>query len=178
MAQLDPAGAALDVLLRSLDRPYELLACDPALADTAAFCAAYGYSPGDSANTIVVVGKSDPPRHAACVVLATTRLDVNHAVRAKIGVKRTSFASFEEARAITGMEIGGVTVFGLPAGLPIWVDRRVMDRPEIILGGGSRSWKVKAPPAILLALPGVEIVDDLALEPPPADPAPAEPTPA
>ena len=169
MLELDATGAALDALLRGLDRPYELLACDPALADTAAFCAAYGYSPGDSANTIMVVGKSDPPSYAACVVLATTRLDVNHAVRARIGVKRTSFASFDEARAVTGMEIGGVTVFGLPAGLPIWVDRRVMDRPEIILGGGSRSWKVKAPPAILLALPGVEVVDDLALEPPPAE---------
>jgi prolyl-tRNA editing enzyme YbaK/EbsC (Cys-tRNA(Pro) deacylase) len=168
MADLDPAGAALDALLAGLGAPYELLACDPALADTAAFCAAYGYSPGDSANTIMVVGKSDPPRYAACVVLATTRLDVNHVVRARIGVKRTSFASFEEARAVTGMEIGGVTVFGLPAGLPIWVDRRVLDRPEIILGGGSRSWKVKAAPAILLALPGVEVVDDLAIEPPPA----------
>jgi prolyl-tRNA editing enzyme YbaK/EbsC (Cys-tRNA(Pro) deacylase) len=162
MAELDPAGAALDALLARLGAPYELLACDPALADTAAFCAAYGYSPGDSANTIMVVGKSDPPRYAACVVLATTRLDVNHAVRARIGVKRTSFASFDEA------------VFGLPAGLPIWVDRRVLDRPEIILGGGSRSWKVKAPPAILLELPGVEIVDDLAFEPPPAEAAPTE----
>jgi len=166
--ELDPAGAALDAFLTRLGPPYELLPCDPALADTAEFCAAYGYSPGDSANTIVVVGKSDPPRYAACVVLATTRLDVNHAVRARIGVKRTSFASFEEARALTGMELCGVTVFGLPADLPIWVDARVMDRPEIILGGGSRSWKVKAAPAILLALPGVVVVDGLALAPPPA----------
>ena len=62
MLELDATGAALDALLRGLGRPYELLACDPALADTAAFCAAYGYSPGDSANTIMVVGKSDPPR--------------------------------------------------------------------------------------------------------------------
>ncbi len=165
---LDPAGVALHDQLERLGLPYELIPCDPALADTAAFCAAYGYSPGDSANTIVVVGKSDPPRYAACVVLATTRLDVNHAVRARFGIKRTSFASFEEAHAQTGMELGGVTVFGLPQDLPIWVDRRVMARPEIILGGGSRSWKVKAAPAVLLRLPGVEVVDDLAIEPPPA----------
>ena len=158
-------GRALDAELSRLGVPYELLACDPELADTAAFCAAYGYSPGDSANTIVVVGKSDPPVYAACVVLATTRLDVNHVVRARLGV-RSSFASFEEAQALTGMQRGGVTVFGLPAGLPIWVDRRVMDRPEIILGGGSRSWKVKASPAILLALPGIAVVDGLALDPP------------
>jgi len=164
--QLDQVAAALDAQLAGLGVPYEVVPCDPALADTAAFCAAYGYAPGDSANTIVVVGKSEPPRYVACVVLATTRLDVNRVVRGRLGVKRTSFASFDEARAVTGMELGGVTVFGLPAGLPIWVDRRVMDRPEIILGGGSRSWKVKAPPAILLALPGVEVVDGLATEPP------------
>jgi prolyl-tRNA editing enzyme YbaK/EbsC (Cys-tRNA(Pro) deacylase) len=168
MANLDPLAHALEVELVRLGSPFELIACDPALADTAAFCAAYGYSPNDSANTIVVVGKSDPPRYAACVILATTRLDVNRAVRARLGVRRTSFASFEEARAITGMELGGVTVFGLPADLPIWVDRRVMERPEIILGGGSRSWKVKAPPAILLALPGVEVVDGLGFEPGPS----------
>ena len=82
MASLDPVAHALEVELARLGSPFELIACDPALADTAAFCAAYGYSPGDSANTIVVVGKSDPPRYAACVVLATTRLDVNRAVRA------------------------------------------------------------------------------------------------
>jgi prolyl-tRNA editing enzyme YbaK/EbsC (Cys-tRNA(Pro) deacylase) len=168
MANPDPVADALEVELTRLGSPFELIACDPALADTAAFCAAYGYSPGDSANTIVVVGKSDPPRYAACVVLATTRLDVNRVVRARLGVRRTSFASFEEARALTGMELGGVTVFGLPADLPIWVDRRVMERPEIILGGGSRSWKVKAPPTILLALPGVEVVDGLGLEPGPS----------
>ncbi len=166
MASADPVRDVLAAELDRLGRPYELLDCDPELADTAAFCAAYGYSPGDSANTIVVVGKSDPPRYVACVVLATTRLDVNRVVRARLGVRRTSFASTDEARALTGMELGGVTVFGLPAGLPIWVDARVMDRPEIILGGGSRSWKVKAPPAILAALPSVEIVEGLALEPP------------
>jgi prolyl-tRNA editing enzyme YbaK/EbsC (Cys-tRNA(Pro) deacylase) len=174
-AGLDPAGAALDTELARLGAPYELIACDPALADTAAFCAAYGYSPGDSANTIVVIGKSDPPRYVACVVLATTRLDVNRTVRGRLGVRRLSFASFEQAQALTGMELGGVTVFGLPPGLPIWVDRRVMERPEIILGGGSRSWKVKVPPAILLELPGVEIVDDLAFEPP-ADGMPSPPS--
>jgi prolyl-tRNA editing enzyme YbaK/EbsC (Cys-tRNA(Pro) deacylase) len=63
------------------------------------------------------------------------------------------------------MQIGGVTVFGLPADLPIWVDARVMDRERIVLGGGSRSWKVIAAPAILTALPGIEVVEGLATEP-------------
>jgi prolyl-tRNA editing enzyme YbaK/EbsC (Cys-tRNA(Pro) deacylase) len=154
--------------LDTLGVPYEVVPCDPALADTAAFCAAYGYALDESANTILVVGKSDPPRYAACLVLANTRLDVNRTVRQRLGVRRVSFASPEEAQAVTGMELGGVTVFGLPAGLPIWVDARVMQRPRVILGGGSRSWKVLAAPAILQALPGVEVVEGLATEPPPA----------
>ncbi len=105
--------------LDALGVPYELVPCDPALADTASFCAAYGYALADSANTILVAGKADPPRFAACVVLATTRLDVNRTVRQRLGARRASFASPEETRALTGMELGGVTVFGLPAGLAI-----------------------------------------------------------
>ncbi len=154
--------ASLERSLAGLGVDYELFACDPALADTAAFCAAYGFAPEDAANTIVVVGKSTPPVHAACVVLATHRLDVNRVVRARLGARRASFASADQTRALTGMEIGGVTAFGLPDGLPIWVDAAVMARRRIVLGGGSRSWKVIAPPAILLGLPGVEVVEGLA----------------
>jgi prolyl-tRNA editing enzyme YbaK/EbsC (Cys-tRNA(Pro) deacylase) len=101
------------------------------------------------------------------VVLAHTRLDVNRAVRTRLGVRKASFASAEETRELTGMLIGGVTAFGLPEGLPIWVDSRVAARERIVLGGGSRSCKVFCPPASLLALPGVEIVEDLATIPEP-----------
>ena len=146
---------------------YELFACDPALADTAAFCAAYGFAPGDSANTIIVVGKSNPPVYAACVVLATHRLDVNRVVKEKLGTRKASFAAPDETRALTGHEIGGVTAFGLPAGLPLWVDAAVMTRERIVLGGGSRSWKVLAPPSILLTLANVEVVEGLANPAPP-----------
>lgn len=142
--------------------PHELFACDPALADTAAFCAAYGFAPEDAANTIVVIGKADPPRYAACVVLATHRLDVNHAVRDRLGTRRASFASADQTRELTGQQIGGVTAFGLPDGLSILVDAAVMQRERIVLGGGSRSWKVIAPPSILLTLEGAEVVDGLA----------------
>jgi len=150
--------------LENLGVPYEIIPCDPALADTAAFCAAYGYALEESANTIVVIGKSEPPRYAACVVLANTRLDVNRVVRQRLGTRKTSFASADDTRALTGMEIGGVTVFGLPADLPIWVDGRVMERERIILGGGDRSSKVSAAPAILLKLPNVEVVEGLAMD--------------
>ena len=168
------ARAVLERILADLGDDHEIIACDPALADTAAFCAAYGYAPEDSANTIVVVGKAVPARYAACVVLAPNRLDVNRVVRDRLGTRKASFASVDEARALTGMAIGGVTVFGLPPGLPIWIDARVMARERIVLGGGSRSWKVLAPPAILLRLPGVEVVDGLATERQPTiEPGPA-----
>ena len=84
----------------------------------------------DSANTIVVVGKSTPPAYAACVVLATTRLDVNGVVRRRLGARKASFASGDETKAITGMMIGGVTAFGLPPTLPLWIDRAVLERPD------------------------------------------------
>ncbi len=124
---------------------HELFACDPALADTTAFCVTYGFEPEASANTIIVVGKSSPPVYAACVLLATHRLDVNRAVRGRLGTRKASFASPDETRDLTGQQIGGVTVFGLPDALPIYVDAAVMDRAQIVLGGGSRSWKVIAP---------------------------------
>ena len=160
-AAADPDRARLDAWLAPLGVDYELFACDPALADTAQFCAAYGFALEDSANTIVVIGKAAEPVYAACVVLATHRLDVNRTVRNRLGTRKASFASADETRALTGQEIGGVTAFGLPPGMPLWVDAAVMARERIVLGGGSRSWKVIAPPTILRAL-GAEVVDGLA----------------
>ena len=164
---MSPETATVVDQLTALGATFEVVPCDPDLADTAAFCEAYGYALEDSANTIVVIGKVEPPRYAACVVLASTRLDVNRTVRQRLGVKKASFASADETRALTGMVLGGVTAFGLPDGLPLWVDARVMERPSIILGAGSRSAKVLTPPETLLLVPGCEVVDDLAMVPPP-----------
>jgi prolyl-tRNA editing enzyme YbaK/EbsC (Cys-tRNA(Pro) deacylase) len=167
----DPDRAALEAALTGRGE-YELFPCDPALADTAAFCAHYGFAMEDSANTIVVVGKGAEPVYAACVVLATHRLDVNRAVKGRFG-RKSSFASPDETRAITGHEIGGVTGFGLPPQPPVWTDGAVMDRERIVLGGGSRRWKVIAPASILLTLPNAEVVDGLANPAPPRDSAPS-----
>lgn len=142
--------------------PFEIVPCDPELADTAAFCAAYGYAPEQSANTIVVIGKREPAVYAACVVLATTRLDVNGAVRRRFGVRKASFAPAEATIELTGMTPGGVTPFALPPGLPLWIDAAVMRCEQVIVGGGSRSMKVLSPPAALAALPGADVVDGLA----------------
>jgi prolyl-tRNA editing enzyme YbaK/EbsC (Cys-tRNA(Pro) deacylase) len=158
---VNPQELVVDHLLR-LGVDHEIVPCDPALADTAAFCAAYGYSPDDSANTIIVIGKGETPRPVACVVLATTRLDVNGVVRRRLGVRKASFASAEETMQLTGMEIGGVTAFALPDDLPIWVDAAVLTRPRIILGGGSRAIKVLTPSSTLTKLDAATVIDDLA----------------
>jgi prolyl-tRNA editing enzyme YbaK/EbsC (Cys-tRNA(Pro) deacylase) len=158
----DPAELSVRRQLDELGIEHEIVTCDPDLADTAAFCEAYGYAPEDSANTIVVVGKSTPPVYAACVVLATTRLDVNGAVRRRLGTRKASFASADETKDLTGMLIGGVTAFGLLDDLPLWVDGAVMERSRIVLGGGSRSCKLVVAPSTLLKIPQVEVVDQLA----------------
>lgn len=157
-------GDALIEALEASGIEFEIFPCDPDLADTAQFCAAYGFALDDSANTILVAGKSDPPVHAVCVVLATTRLDVNRVVKKKLGVRKASFASGDDTERLTGMAIGGVTPFGLPPEIPLWVDHRVMGRSRIVLGGGSRDRKVLAPPQVLTAL-GAEVVQDLARAP-------------
>ena len=121
-----------------------------------------------SANTIVVASKKEPKQYVACVVLATRRLDVNNRVKRLMGVNKASFATAEETTALTGMQIGGVTALALPAGLPLWVDREVLDEEWVILGGGSRSMKVKVSPSVLERIPGAEVVDGLTLPPPQA----------
>lgn len=148
--------------LAELEGEFELVPCDPALADTAAFCEAYGYSTQDSANAIVVVGKADPPVFAMCLVLADTRLDVNKVVRKKLEVRKCSFASAEQTMDLTGMQIGGVTPFGTTTSLPLWIDSRVMERERVIIGGGSRDRKLLVPPSTLLLHPGAEVIDGLA----------------
>lgn len=141
---------------------YEILDCDPALADTAVFCARYGHAMEDSANAIVVKSKTGEERFVACVLLATTRLDVNRTVRKKLGARKVSFADPEETNRVTGMELGGVTPPGLPPDLPLWIDSRVMRRPFVILGAGTRSAKIRISPEYFRTLPQAEIVEGLA----------------
>lgn len=150
-------------VLAGLGIEHEVIEIDPALADTAAFCAHYGYPPEKSANTILVASKKEPRKYAACVVLATTQLDVNRRVRSLLEVSRASFATAEEMRAVTGMEVGGVTPFALPPGLPLYVDRRIESLDWIILGGGGRRTKIRIAPEALARLGG-QFVEALATE--------------
>jgi prolyl-tRNA editing enzyme YbaK/EbsC (Cys-tRNA(Pro) deacylase) len=143
---------------------YEVMDCDPALADTAEFCAAYGVPLEESANAILVASRKPEGHHAVCVALAHTRVDVNGTVRRRLGVRKVSFAPADLTRELTGQEIGGVTIFGLPEGMPVWLDARIRDCARIIVGAGSRSAKISLDPAQLGGLAGFEFVDDLAVE--------------
>ncbi|MGC4894316.1 YbaK/EbsC family protein [Micromonospora sp. DT31] len=136
---------------------------DAELADTAAFCAAYEVELAESANCVVVAGKRGGEiRYAACVVLATTRADVNGVVRRLLDVRKASFAPMAEAVELSGMEYGGITPIGLPEDWPILVDSRVIATPHVIIGSGVRHSKIALPGPALGALPGAEVVDGLA----------------
>ncbi|SFS46222.1 YbaK/EbsC family protein [Saccharopolyspora flava] len=136
---------------------------DPDLADTAAFCEKYGSPLELSANCVVVAGKrAGEVRRAACVVLATTRADVNGVVKRRLDVRKASFAPMDEAVELTGMEYGGITPFGLPEDWPILVDPRVVEAGAVVVGSGLRRSKIITPADVLTRLPGSEVLEDLA----------------
>jgi prolyl-tRNA editing enzyme YbaK/EbsC (Cys-tRNA(Pro) deacylase) len=135
---------------------------DPGLSDTAEFCQRYGVQPGESANCVVVSGRRDgKTRFAACVVLATTRADVNGTVRRQLDVRKASFAPVEVAVAETGMEYGGITPLGLPASWAVFVDAAVAAAPRVVVGSGVRRSKLILPGAVLGRLPGAVILEGL-----------------
>ncbi len=148
--------------LDALDASYESMECDPDLADTAVFCDHYGIPPEQSANAIVLASKRPQGVHAMFLVLATTRLDVNRTGRDLMDVRKVSFASPEVSAEATGMVMGGVTPFGRPEDLPLFVDAAVTDHPWVVVGGGSRDMKVKVDPEVFRRMPNTQVVQDLA----------------
>lgn len=141
---------------------HKVFECDPSLADTAVFCDHYGFEPTVTANCIIAASKTDPVKYACCVILATCKLDVNKKVCQLLGVKKASFASAEQTLALTEMQIGGVTPFGMP-NIPIYLDAAIMRNDEIVLGGGNRSTKIVLDPRELAKLPNAEVIDGLGL---------------
>jgi prolyl-tRNA editing enzyme YbaK/EbsC (Cys-tRNA(Pro) deacylase) len=135
---------------------------DPDLADTAEFCARYGVELADSANCVVIAGRrGDTVRYAACLVLATTRADVNGVVRRRLDARKASFAPMDDAVARSGMEYGGITPIGLPAEWPLLVDAAVAAAPAVVIGSGVRHSKLALPGELAARLPGAEVVEDL-----------------
>lgn len=165
--QLKSTATLLPVVQEAIDTYHieaDVLPCDPELADTAAFCEHYGYTLEQAANTILVTSKKiEPAKYALCVVLGTTKLDVNKKVCELLGVKRASFADAETTIALTGMQIGGVTPFGVTT-VPLYIDSRVLGQERVVMGGGNRSSKLVLSPKELFKLRGAEAVEDLAKE--------------
>ncbi len=171
--QTEPAASRPDLLAAPVtaglaawrDAPDEVLVApiDPDLADTTAFCQAYRIGLDISANCVVVAGKrGGEVRYAACLVLATTRADVNNVVRRHLDVRKASFAPADEAVARTGMEYGGITPIGLPSDWPILIDPRVTGTPHVVIGSGVRHSKIALPGESLARLPNAVVVDGLA----------------
>lgn len=165
MSASDSVEQEVVARLESVGAEYEMFEIDPDFADTAQFCEKYGFPPEKSGNTIVVASKRGQKKYCACIVAATDRLDVNRRVKGLMEVSRASFASADETMELTGMMIGGVTPFGLPDDLPIYADAKLRDLDYVILGGGSRSFKLKMPPTELEKLGNLEFIEGLSLPP-------------
>jgi prolyl-tRNA editing enzyme YbaK/EbsC (Cys-tRNA(Pro) deacylase) len=141
-------------------------AIDPTLADTAAFCAAYEVGLDRSANCVIVAGtRGEVTRYAACMVLATTRLDVNGVVRRLLDARKASFAPMDAAVALTGMEYGGITPVGIPQDWALFVDSRIPPLPQVVIGAGIRAAKLVLPGSALATLPGAAVIEALAKDP-------------
>ena len=157
-----PVASALAALGEAADE-IGVAEIDPAAADTAAFCERYGVSVAESANCVVISGKREgQTKFAACVILATTRADVNNVARRELDVRKASFASMDTAVAESGMEYGGITPLGLPASWPVLVDAAVAETPQVVIGSGVRRSKLVLPGKLLASLPGARVIDGLA----------------
>lgn len=171
----DLLAPPVERVLTGWDRAGEVAVAeiDPDLADTAVLVAAHAVPADASGNCVVVGGRREgEERVAACVVLATTRADVNGTVRQLLGVRKASFLPMDRAVADTAMEYGGITPLGLPSGWRLLLDSRVPAVPVVVLGSGVRRSKLVLPGRLLAQLPGAEVVEGLAR--PLVDPVHAE----
>jgi prolyl-tRNA editing enzyme YbaK/EbsC (Cys-tRNA(Pro) deacylase) len=158
-----PASEAPDLVAEPV-RPHLqdglwVSAIDPGLADTAAFCEHYDVGLDISANCVVVEARrADRAWFAACIVLATTRADINGIVRKHLGARKISFAPVDSAVSLTGMEYGGITPVGLPEDWAILVDTNVIYQERVIIGSGIRGSKILAATSVLASLPNAEVL--------------------
>lgn len=156
------APATAKALAEVAEAPIEVAAIDPDLADTAAFCERYGVALAESANCVVVAAKrAGAVSYAACLVLATTRADINGLVRRHLGARKISFAPMQDAVELTGMEYGGITPIGLPTEWPVLIDLAVAQTERVIVGSGIRGSKIRMPGAVLTSLPSAQVLPGL-----------------
>jgi prolyl-tRNA editing enzyme YbaK/EbsC (Cys-tRNA(Pro) deacylase) len=154
MAAIQKSEAGDDILVAEIDS---------ALSDTKAFCEKYGIGMDKAANCVVIEAtRRDKRTLAVCVVLATTRADINGIVRKFLDARRASFAPMQEAVEKTGMEFGGITPVGLPADWPILIDARVTASERVIIGSGVRTSKLLVSGPFLASLPNATVIENLA----------------
>lgn len=135
---------------------------DPLLSDTAAFCEHYKVGMHQAANCVVLEAKrADRTWFAACVVLGSTRADVNGVARRILNARRISFAPMEQAVERTAMEYGAITPIGLPSDWPILIDRAVVETDHVIIGSGMRKSKLLLAGSALALLPTARVIDGL-----------------
>ena len=171
-------GAPVAAALAQLAGPAWVAEIDDELADTAAFTEAYGVPLEASANCVVVAARrAGQTTLAACLVLATTRADVNGLARRHLGARKASFAPQDVAVAESGMAYGGITPVGLPSSWPVLVDAAVAAADLVVIGSGTRGSKLAVPGAVLAALPSAEVLDGLG-QPLPDEPPPVPLPPA
>lgn len=136
---------------------------DPHLSDTVAFCEKYGVGMNQAANCVVLEAKrGERTWFAACVILGSTRADVNGVARRTLDARKVSFAPMEQAVAQSGMEYGAITPIGLPSDWPLLIDKAVADSEYVIIGSGVRKSKLAVPGSFLASLPNATIIDGLA----------------
>ena len=141
--------------------PYQVVECKEEYADTYLFCEKYDYPIEFCANTILLSSKKPPNYHVACVLQGDKKLDVNNKVRKFMNSSKVSFASHEETVALTNMKSGGVTIFGLPNSIDIYVDSEVMNQPYLIFGSGNRNSKIIIEPNHLSQIPNIKLVGNI-----------------
>lgn len=162
--RLDLLAAPVAEAVLKLESPERVgvTGIDPDFADTAAFCAQYGVAPEISANCVITTGRrAGERRRAACLVLATGKVDVNGVVRRRLEVRKASFAPQEETVHETGMAYGGITPFGLPSEWPVLLDEAVASSPAVVVGSGLRSGKMVVAGEVLAELAGAEVLAGL-----------------
>lgn len=153
------AGPVKDAIQKDKLEGVSVSKIDPSLADTAAFCEHYGIGMEISANCVVVEAKrADKTWYAACMILATTRADVNGIIRRQLNARKISFAPMDRAVSLTNMEYGGITPIGLPNDWPVLVDTEVANKDYIVIGSGIRKSKLLIPGRLFSSLPNTTIM--------------------
>ena len=76
-----------------------------------------------------------------------------------IGVKSVEPCTPEAAQRHSGYRVGGTSPFGTRKKMPVYVERSILDLPEIFINGGSRGFLVRIVPAVLKTLLAAQPVD-------------------